>query len=725
MPAVLAEISPYDPVAGATVTLRVSTDDDARVCALNGQPWWPVLMKAGKASATSFDASFPGFAATPTDRIEIDLSAFPDSARYSWGDRPVRLWLGEPGQAWPWTLDFQGLVAAAAIKDGRIALTIRPDDAWLDRPVLGTYAGTGGLEGPAALAGAAKPLALGQPKYLAPVQIDTVQNVWQWHGAGAAGGVIAALDRLVRYPPSLGDDATLAALIAATIPPGSYRTCNAQGLVRFGAPPAGPLTLIVNGGVWDSVQPRRAGALIRRIALLAGATPDQIDAASLAALDAGAPYNISLYQAEQITARDLIARIAASMNGLARISLLGKLEVILPEIGTPVLTLAADGSAEPQVLPLELLETGAPTWRLQMAGNPCWRVHGAGEYYEPPAGADGADGVDGVDGADGKLIEFVWKRAATAPATPTGNGVPAGWSDDPPTGSAPLWMSKAKQELDGTLVAGESWSAPIRHDGPPGADGADGVDGVSAFTAWLTRPTVTLACDSSGALRPGELAKASGQMRGSYAGADVTASCTFSKIAESSLISGAISSGGAYSLLSIGSVESGVITFRASYDPPGSDPAVSQDIDFVITKAPRGAAAIRAMDDDPAVPTTSMAGISDILIMPVANGTVISISAYAGYIGTGSSGTCNVRLKAVWRYAGDASWTDASAYVEGVASYWDALDSAWYGGMCSYSTTLGGFTTDDVIEIRLEGQRLGQPISAPSFSGNIVAERTA
>src|SRR3546814_3193847 len=30
-----------------------------------------------------------------------------------------------------------------------------------------------------------------------------------------------------------------------------------------------------------------------------------------------------------------------------------------------------------------------------------------------PAGTPGTDGVDGIDGTDGKLVEFVWKRAAT------------------------------------------------------------------------------------------------------------------------------------------------------------------------------------------------------------------------------------------------------------------------------------------------------------------------
>ena len=92
-------------------------------------------------------------------------------------------------------------------------------------------------------------------------------------------------------------------------------------------------------------------------------------------------------------------------------------------------------------------------------------------------GIPGTDGTDGIDGTDGKVIEFVWKRAATQPAAPSGNGIPAGWTDEPVAGSDPLWMSTVKQELDGTLVSGESWSTPIRHDGPKGDTGNTGATG--------------------------------------------------------------------------------------------------------------------------------------------------------------------------------------------------------------------------------------------------------
>ena len=92
-------------------------------------------------------------------------------------------------------------------------------------------------------------------------------------------------------------------------------------------------------------------------------------------------------------------------------------------------------------------------------------------------GVPGQNGVDGINGDDGIFREFVWRRAATQPATPGGNGVPSGWSDDPPVGTLPLWMSVARQELDGTLISGETWSVPVRHDGPPGDDGQDGANG--------------------------------------------------------------------------------------------------------------------------------------------------------------------------------------------------------------------------------------------------------
>ena len=147
------------------------------------------------------------------------------------------------------------------------------------------------------------------------------------------------------------------------------------------------------------------------------------------------------------------------------------------------------------------------------------------------AGSNGTNGVDGVDGEDGKFVRFVWKRAATQPATPTGNGVPSTWSDDPPAGTGPLWMSKAKQELDGTTIG--AWAAPIRHDGPPGTNGIDGIngqDGKLVRFVWKRAATQPAAPTGSGVpsgwsddppsgLEPLWMSKAKQELDGSLIGA--------------------------------------------------------------------------------------------------------------------------------------------------------------------------------------------------------------
>jgi hypothetical protein len=123
-----------------------------------------------------------------------------------------------------------------------------------------------------------------------------------------------------------------------------------------------------------------------------------------------------------------------------------------------------------------------------------------------PQGVPGVNGTDGVNGEDGIFREFVWKRAATQPAAPSGNGIPSGWYDDPPLGSDPLWMSVSKQELDGTLI--DTWSAPIRHDGPPGAAGATGPQGPAGATAKLvviTSDAQVFKVDKAGANTPASI----------------------------------------------------------------------------------------------------------------------------------------------------------------------------------------------------------------------------
>jgi hypothetical protein len=76
--------------------------------------------------------------------------------------------------------------------------------------------------------------------------------------------------------------------------------------------------------------------------------------------------------------------------------------------------------------------------------------------------------VVGEDGSAGEYTNFIFKRSVTQPSTPAmGSGVlPAGWSDSPPTGADPLWMTTAQFLLTDQLTA---WATPTRLDGEDAA----------------------------------------------------------------------------------------------------------------------------------------------------------------------------------------------------------------------------------------------------------------
>lgn len=73
-----------------------------------------------------------------------------------------------------------------------------------------------------------------------------------------------------------------------------------------------------------------------------------------------------------------------------------------------------------------------------------------------------ANDTTGPAGAAGGYTDYIFKRAATAPATPTGD-TPAGWSDAPPAADGnPLWMSVGDKTNAGVLVG--AWSTPVNTD---------------------------------------------------------------------------------------------------------------------------------------------------------------------------------------------------------------------------------------------------------------------
>lgn len=381
--AVLVELQPWDTPAASAVTLRACSHDDARLTALNNVVWWPAIARLPRLSLRLFDGNFSGAITPGGGDMELSLGVFPDAGRYVWADRPAKIWVGDLGAAWGgFTLLFDGLVRTASIAGGRISLSLRVNDDWMDGPLLtASYAGTGGAEGPAELKGQPKPLAIGAPRYVEGRLIDAVNTVVQLHGYGAINGVPVALDRLSRFGASMGDYASYAALVAASIPAGSWATAKAVGMVRHGAPPDGTLSYLAEGDSGGGAGwVRTPGAVIKRLAEIAGATAGQIDAASLVALDAAVPRPLSRFVGDQATARQVIGEIAASANASAGVSWLGRLFACRVGLSNSAsMTLRTDGSTLPPVGDIAQLETAPPFWRMQMKGSRTARVHALSE----------------------------------------------------------------------------------------------------------------------------------------------------------------------------------------------------------------------------------------------------------------------------------------------------------------------------------------------------------
>ncbi len=155
----------------------------------------------------------------------------------------------------PWS--EMGRVAVAA-GDGwehgldRLRLALQDMAASLRVPAqTRRYRGTGGVDGPAALADQTRPLTLGRCLQVPLTLVDPARLIYQVHD-GRIAGVDAVYDRGVPLTggvtPVAGGYQALAAQPAAL---GGYATSLRAGLIRLGSPPAGQVTADVRGAVLD------------------------------------------------------------------------------------------------------------------------------------------------------------------------------------------------------------------------------------------------------------------------------------------------------------------------------------------------------------------------------------------------------------------------------------------------------------------------------------------
>lgn len=250
----LVTVQPIDPNTLARVTLRACNTNDRRVTGLGGDVWEPALSSDTVLGSSIWNGDFTDAVDPATATITLSMTTltktYPAASSAIYMGAPVEIFAETAGTAWPWTRRFKGRVKSYSRAKQSFTITAEIDQEPFSAKVLSaTYAGTGGIEGGGDIKGKVKPLAIGWPKNVEPVLINAVDSVYQFSAYGAIEAVTALYERGSSFGAATADYADYAALVAATIAPGKWATCLAQGLVRLGAPIFMLLALIMMAGV--------------------------------------------------------------------------------------------------------------------------------------------------------------------------------------------------------------------------------------------------------------------------------------------------------------------------------------------------------------------------------------------------------------------------------------------------------------------------------------------
>jgi len=300
-------------VAGDSATLRasdlgyVTRESDA-----GGLQVYPPILASGVAIDRAMDLAPDGQGAAAgwgSIRLANDAGALTAlGATRNADGRVVRLRLGrkvadnwgDPPLASTVTI-LSGFGAGWVVDEAELRLDLRDPTYWIERPVdRATFAGTGGLEGTAALAGKRKPYLRGGSgsdpvREVSPVLVDPVAGIYQ---VSDQRGTIAAL-----YERGLAGGIVLNAIVAnitaAAPPAGTYNVeSSARGLfIRLGTfPPAGVITVDAVGAFPDATAPSAAASVALEILRQdLGVPAVNLDNASFTALAAASPWPAGVY----------------------------------------------------------------------------------------------------------------------------------------------------------------------------------------------------------------------------------------------------------------------------------------------------------------------------------------------------------------------------------------------------------------------------------------------
>jgi hypothetical protein len=332
-----------------------------------------------------------GAAQISTGTIEVlNTGELDEWFSYAYG-RPARVLVGFNDAPYDeFTLIISGRIEQPSGDNSRIIFRFQDRTKELERPVspvtyAGDNSGTTGREGtPQDIGGQHKIQTRGVVKNISPDPINANNQIFAVNHDG--DGELAAVESidavLVNGSPwnNIGDEATIAALEAASVTQGNFRTCLAAGALKAGGTWQGALTCDVTVGSGAS---NRIAAVARSLLMSVGVDAGAID---LGTLDSDAPWIVgSLVRGESAreALNDLLGEsaiwYAPNNNGVYQLRL-----VQLPT-GAPVVTLKpfdypnVAGAGDFQITELRpefssLAEAAIPAWRVTVNYLKRWTV---------------------------------------------------------------------------------------------------------------------------------------------------------------------------------------------------------------------------------------------------------------------------------------------------------------------------------------------------------------
>lgn len=274
------------------------------------------------------------------------------AGRKTWDDRRG-LWVDPPFTAMQEV--FAGIAQPWSLSETALTIPLRDISYWLERPLhTNTYAGTGGYEGTADMAGRVKPILRGGTgdapvRQVTPVLVDPVDLIYQF--ADGPGAVVTL--REAGDPTNILPGGDVADLYAGSTPPGRYRTCTARGMFQLGSRPAGAITVDVCSGT-----PTAAG-IAREIIAELQVPPGFVDEASFIGLAAAWPQPCGWWWGEEASAAEAVNFFLGSIGARLITTRTGQLRAVplavLPTGIRPAAVYTPD-----QILSVEPVELGAP-----------------------------------------------------------------------------------------------------------------------------------------------------------------------------------------------------------------------------------------------------------------------------------------------------------------------------------------------------------------------------